>query len=129
MSRNQDFSVVKTEKIKIPTLPFPDIKKAILGKKYILSLVFGTDQLLRKLNYSYRREKYTANVLSFSLSPNEGEIFISPRQAGKDSGRFGETQSEFLLHLFIHGLLHLKGYRHGSKMDKQERKFRRKFHI
>ena len=36
--------------------------------------------------------------------------------------------SEFTL-LFIHGLLHLKGYDHGDTMDKMEHKYLKLFNI
>jgi ssRNA-specific RNase YbeY (16S rRNA maturation enzyme) len=42
---------------------------------------------------------------------------------------FDRTYENFLVFLFIHGLVHLKGYDHGDKMEKVEIKFRKKFNI
>jgi len=36
-------------------------------------------------------------------------------------------KNEFIIYLFIHGLLHLKGFAHGKKMEKEEEKIRLKF--
>lgn len=87
---------------------FKKIKDDILGKEYELSLVFAKDSLMKKLNLTYRKKNKSTNVLSFSLSENEGEIFIR------------ESDKKDALFLFIHSLLHLKGYEHCAKMEIQE---------
>jgi len=33
------------------------------------------------------------------------------------------SYSKFIKYLFIHGLLHLKGFEHSSIMEKEEKKF------
>jgi ssRNA-specific RNase YbeY (16S rRNA maturation enzyme) len=43
--------------------------------------------------------------------------------------QFGRTAQGYLRFLVIHGLLHLKGYAHGRRMEAQERKFRKKFRV
>jgi ssRNA-specific RNase YbeY (16S rRNA maturation enzyme) len=42
---------------------------------------------------------------------------------------FGRTYDNFVSFLFVHGLVHLKGYDHGDKMEKMEIKFRKIFKI
>ncbi len=42
---------------------------------------------------------------------------------------FERPYDNFLIFLFIHGCVHLKGYDHGAKMEKVEEKFRKKFKI
>ena len=83
------------------------IKEKVLGKKFDLSVVLATDAMMKKLNARYRRKKGVTNVLSFSLSRTMGEIFINRKADNPD-------------HLFVHSLLHLKGLRHGKKMEKEE---------
>ena len=108
---------------------FEQIKKAILGDKYELSLVFATPQKIRSLNKIYRNIDKPTDILSFPLSKTSGEIFICRSEAKKEMPKFGRTYDDFILFLFIHGLVHLKGYDHGPKMEKIEVKFRRKFKI
>lgn len=103
MKTDDYFSITKAVKARIPKLPFRDMKVLILGKKYSLSLVFGSGRLLKKLNRIYRRQNRVTDILSFSLSPKEGEIFINPKQAGKESRWFGETKTNFISHLFSSG--------------------------
>jgi len=88
------------------------LKEKVLGSRYNLSLVFCGPTLARKLNRERRNKDETANVLSFPLTKNFGEIFIKVPTADFSVG-----------HLFIHGLLHLKGFKHGSKMESEEKRF------
>ncbi|MEK7576050.1 MAG: rRNA maturation RNAse YbeY [Patescibacteria group bacterium] len=94
---------------------FEIIKDHIFGKKYAISLVFAGNNLMKKLNRIYRKEPKPADVLAFPLSKSEGEIFINKIKKNK------------AVYLFIHALLHLKGYKHGKKMDGMEKKLTKKF--
>lgn len=113
-------SITKTIKGKPPSLPFADIKNAVLGKDYELSLVFIGDKRAKTLNRVYRNKDYVPDILSFSYDKKEGEIFINPREAHKHAKEYEMSERKFIAYLFIHGLLHLKGYSHGSTMDKME---------
>jgi len=104
-------------------MDFSRIKNDILGKKYSLSLAFISVKKSRQLNKRYRGEDKATNILSFPLSKNEGEILICKEVARKDAPKFDKTSSQFLGFLVIHGMLHLKGMRHGSIMEKAEKKY------
>jgi len=103
------------------------IKDAVLGKHYELSLVFVGDTRSRALNRAYRSKDKPANVLSFPLSHDAGEIFINPHRVEKEASRFDHSPRTFLIFLFIHGLLHLKGHSHGSTMEKTEQRLLKRF--
>ncbi len=108
---------------------FEQIKKAVLGVKYELSLVFTTATKIRLLNKIYRNINKTTDILSFPLSKTSGEIFICRSEAKKEMIKFARPYKNFITFLFIHGLVHLKGYDHSPKMEKIEIKFRKKFGI
>ena len=110
-------------------LPFERIKDAVLGKNYELSLVFIGRKYSQTLNKKYRGKGKPANILSFPLSKTSGEIFICPETAKKDARKFEMKEREFIGYLFIHGLLHLKGLKHSSTMERAEEKIRLKFSI
>jgi len=116
-----------TIKGKQPRLPFALIAEHVLGKKYQLDLVLCSSTLSRRLNKTYRGKDTPTNILSFPLSENEGEIFIDVRKARSQAKRFGRSETDFILFLFIHGVLHLKGLSHGSRMEELERKIEKKF--
>ncbi len=105
------------------------MKEAILGKKYELSVVFCGNGLSKRLNRTYRDKDVPTNVLSFPLSKNSGEMIIDLKKTRKDAPDFEETFETFVGHLFIHGLLHLKGFDHGRTMESKEQRFRKMFHI
>ncbi len=113
MSANK-IGIRNLTKGKLPRLPFNRVKEMVLGKNYELSLVFIGNQLAKKLNQTYRHKNDPANVLSFSLDKNTGEIFINLAKVKTDAK---------MTSLLIHALLHLKGWQHSSKMDSEERKF------
>lgn len=110
-------------------LPFASMKDAVLGKRYELSLVFVSRPVMRRLNRAYRGKDKATDILSFPLSASEGEIFMNLEETRKEAKKFGRDLKNFLGFLLIHGLVHLKGMRHGSRMEAQERKFRKKFNI
>lgn len=112
-----------------PNLPYENILTAVLGKQYELSLTFIGERRARKLNRTHRNAHYIPNILSFPLSPSCGEIYISPTRAKKEASRWNMSETGYIGFLFIHGLLHLKGYHHGDTMEKAEKKFISRFSL
>ncbi len=108
---------------KYPSLPYEAMKDTVLGKNYSLSLIFVGEKRARDLNLQYRKASYVPNVLSFPLTKNTGEIYITPRIAKTESKKFNMTPNGYVGFLFIHGLLHLKGYPHGATMERLEKKY------
>ena len=92
-----------------------------------ISLVFVGPTRARTLNTRLRRKDYIPNVLSYSLGPKSGEIIICLAEAEKQAPAYGMKGRAFVLYLFIHGLLHLKGWAHGATMELCERKLVAKF--
>ncbi len=123
------FSIHSTTKDRIPRLAFFDMKQATLEKDYDLSLVFVGDKRSQSLNKTYRGKSYIPNVLSFPLSKKQGEIFLNLKQAKREHKARGESYEFFVALLVIHGMLHLKGMRHGSTMEEQEAKLLAKLKI
>lgn len=112
---------------KLPSLPFANIKKEILGDEFELSLVFIGNTRSKTLNNKYRNKNKPTNILSFPLSETSGEIFIAPKVARKEAPDFDLNFDQFIARLLIHGLLHLKGMQHSSKMESKEAEFMKKF--
>jgi len=115
------FSISSTVK-NYPPLPYEAMKNNILGKSYEVSLVFIGEVRAQKLNQSTRGKDYVPNVLSFPLTEKSGEVFITPIVAEKEAKKFNLTPKGYIGYLFIHGLLHLKGFDHGPKMERLEKR-------
>lgn len=129
------FSIINTTRTKL-ALPtgrqaFVLIKNDILGKDYSLSMAFVSAKVSKELNFKYRNKNRPTNILSFSLSPKEGEIILCPSLIKKESKNknknFGKNFKNLLGYLVIHGMLHLDGLEHGDIMDKKESKYDQKY--
>ena len=97
---------------------FPKIKDAVLGKRYDLSVALIAPAAMRRaMKYKKVSTKKVSNVLSFPLSKTSGEILIC-KAAAKPYG---------VPFLFIHGLLHLKGLKHGATMEREEDRLLKRF--
>ncbi len=103
------------------------IKNDILGKKYSLSIAFISPKKSREINKKYRKIDKPTNILSFSFNKNEGEILLCSGVIKKETKEFGRTYKELLGFLVIHGMLHLKGYEHSSRMERAEEKYDKKY--
>lgn len=123
------FYITNKTKSTLPRVPFAKIKEEAMGKDYSLSLVFIGKNKSAILNYSYRQKNKPTNILSFPLNKKSGEIFITLELTKKEAKKFERTHDNFVAFLFIHGLMHLKGMEHGSRMEEAEKKLRKKFSV
>lgn len=112
-----------------PRHPYAEVAEAILGKRYDVSLVFIGARRAKTLNQTTRNKDYVPNVLSFELDATHGEIFICPPVAATEAKKFDLSPRGYILYLFIHGCLHLKGLPHGAKMDALEARYCKKFNV
>jgi rRNA maturation RNase YbeY len=99
------------EKVAAKVLPGWDLSLAFVGPAKALAL-----------NKKLRNADYTPNVLSYEVGKKSGEILICLSVAEKQSAAYDMSKENFVLYLFIHGLLHLKGMAHGVTMETRERK-------
>ena len=92
-----------------------------ISKNEATTLILCSDYIIRKLNHRYRKIDRATDVLSFPFGDPDllGEIYISPQRAKIQAKRYGLTYNEELKRLLIHGLLHLIGYDHHKKADKE----------
>ena len=112
-----------------PRLPYTAVVNRVFGKDSTLagpsgrpevSLTFVSQTRSRMLNRIYRGKDRPTNILTFPFAPSEGEILICLSTARAEARRTRVSFSKYLQRLFIHGLLHLKGFVHGSRMEKLE---------
>jgi len=93
------------------------IKNAVLGARYDLSVAFLSPAKMRAITLRTKKKDKVSNVLSFPLSKTSGEILICKAAAKPYTVEF----------LFIHGLLHLKGLKHGAIMEREEDRLLKRF--
>jgi len=103
------------------------------GREVEVSLVFCGEKKIKSLNKTYRGKDKKTDVLSFPIYSslrkghfvpqgliNLGDIFICKEIAKAQAKEFNISLDEEIVHLFIHGLLHLFGYDH--EISKKEEK-------
>lgn len=108
---------------------FASMKNKVLGKNFELSLTFIGTARMKKLNFQYRKKNYVTDILSFNVDKNVGEIVINPDKSRQKAPLFERTFDNYLKFIFIHGLFHLKGFDHSSRMESEEEKIRKAFKI
>ncbi|OGG44882.1 rRNA maturation RNase YbeY [Candidatus Kaiserbacteria bacterium RIFCSPHIGHO2_01_FULL_50_13] len=116
-----------THRVFLRRVPLERIASALLSKHYTLSIALVGDARAKRLNNTYRKKNYVPNVLSFSLAKDEGEIVLNIRKAEREARVLGVSPVARIAHLYVHGLLHLKGMRHGAAMDTLEKNILRRF--
>ena len=109
-----------------PGFPYKKIAQAVLPH-WEISLVFAGTKRAQRLNMQLRNKSYVPNVLSYESGKHSGEIIICLPIAQMQAQLYGVSYPHFVVFLFIHGLLHLKGLPHGTTMEKYERTFLKRF--
>ena len=90
-----------------------------------VSLRFINIRNRKKLNYSFSGSNKETNVLSFLPDPNEtdennnsvGDVAICVDVLKKEAKEQNKEFLDHLIHLFVHGVLHLLGYMHDSDKE------------
>jgi probable rRNA maturation factor len=94
------------------------------------TIVLGSDQLLRRLNATYRGKDVPTNVLSFPFKPRAradregnrylGDVVLAAETIGKEAAERRLEPAHHVQHLVLHGLLHLIGYDHETEAQAVE---------
>jgi probable rRNA maturation factor len=126
---DEKLTIINKTRSALPRADFRAIKNAAMGAGYSLSLVFIGERRSRRLNNAYRGKDKPTNILSFPYDKKSGEIFITLSVAKRQHKKFDRSFDNFVAFLLIHGLTHLKGFDHGSRMERAEEKLRKQFSI
>jgi len=114
----------------------PSIKNAVKETLYysdasqqvLLTVVFEADETLHQLNYQYLGIDAPTDVLSFPadyVDPETGrrylgDILISVPRAIEQADVGDHPLADELLLLVVHGVLHLLGYDHMEREEKEQ---------
>jgi probable rRNA maturation factor len=105
-----------------------------------VSILLTGDDRLRELNHDFRGQNRTTNVLSFPAGEPVptlrasgvfplGDIAVALETAAREARVEGKTLDDHLMHLIVHGTLHLLGYDHEQDAEEAERMERREVEI
>ena len=98
---------------------------AVLSDKNITeaeaSVVLGNDDFVQGLNRDYRSKDKPTNVLSFPQDlPMLGDIVFAYETVQREATEQEKSFDDHLLHLTVHGTLHLLGYDHIDDGEAEE---------
>lgn len=87
---------------------------AACGRRGDLSILLADDAKLEALNTRFRGRKKPTNVLSFPAESGAylGDVALAYGVAAREAAEAAKTIHDHVLHLAIHGVLHLLGYDH-----------------
>jgi len=90
-----------------------------------ISILFTDDKNMRIFNKSYRELDKTTDVLSFPQGFSEnnhllGDILISLDTAIRQSKTYQVDPEDEIDRLLVHGILHLLGYDHKKKKEREQ---------
>jgi len=71
----------------------------------------------RRLNSLFRKRDYATNVLSFPYARGEGDVVLCHPVIAREARAQGKSVAAHYAHLVVHGMLHLRGYRHERKAE------------
>jgi probable rRNA maturation factor len=89
-----------------------------------LAIVLTDDSSIRVLNRDWRGKDAPTNVLSFPAAASRpgapvllGDIVIAYETAAREAAAENKLFMQHLVHLAVHGFLHLIGYDHAAEQD------------
>ena len=92
------------------------VQRAARGKvAFAVAILLTDDNRLRTLNRRHRGRDKPTNVLSFAAPPESGhlgDVAIAYGTAKREADTAGKPLLHHVLHLTVHGVLHLLGYDH-----------------
>ena len=95
-------------------------------KKISVNFFLTSNKKIRELNFKYRKQNISTNVLSFPMQLNHhdnyilGDIVLANKILLKESIEQKISKYDYLCKMTIHGMLHLLGYDHKTEKQFQE---------
>jgi probable rRNA maturation factor len=121
------------EKKPSPWLPHKHLRQ--MRDQGELSLVLVSNAKIRQLNKQWREKDYATDVLSFPLAVDEnlqilpappgqswelGEVVVSLEKTAEQAAEYGHSFEREFAFLYVHGLLHVLGFDHITKVQESD---------
>jgi len=92
---------------------------SVLLKNASITIRIVDEKESKSLNYTFRNQKKSTNVLSFMISENPliGDIILCHPVIKNEAKNQNKKIHSHYAHLLIHGYLHLLGYSHDKELD------------
>ena len=96
---------------------------------YEVSIIFTDEARIREINNDYRHIDRATDVISFAFADGVGaeyapfllgDIFICTDVVANHAKKYGTTFDEEMTFMVVHGILHLLGFDHHKKKEREE---------
>ena len=98
-----------------------------------LSVIAMSDDELLEINRNSLKHDYLTDVITFEIERTEAslesEIYISVERATANAKRFKRTVELEIIHLIIHGTLHLAGYTDKTPSGRKQMRNRERWYL
>lgn len=121
-----DCEAIVTETIQ-KTFMNAKLPQDFAGKSVEIGIILANDDLVRVLNRDYRNKDKPTNVLSFPMHDEQtniggeaimlGDVFLAYETIKKEAQEQDKLFKHHMIHLLVHGCLHLLGYDHKKDED------------
>jgi probable rRNA maturation factor len=87
-----------------------------------VSILFTDDAHIQRLNAAWRGKDKPTNVLSFpqGAGPLLGDVVLASETVAREAALAGKPLEAHMVHLIVHGFLHLLGYDHEREDEAEE---------
>ncbi len=84
-----------------------------------IAILFSDDAKLQSLNKTHRNKDSATDILSFPSDDDDflGDLALSYDALSAQAAQMAITDAQHLLHLLVHGVLHLLGHDHENDTD------------
>ena len=112
-------------------------RAAIGAKRKSLTVALADDRRVRALNARDRQKDKPTNVLSYPSGEKAflGDVVLARQTVWREAKEHGKTPADHLVHLVVHGTLHLLGHDHetsdadADRMEALERRILKRLGI
>ena len=125
---NNTLRIFNETALRIPRKKLGLLYTTLLQKTCSLNIVITNDSHTKNLNHTYRKKDAPANILTFKAQDTmPAEIYLGAKQVQLLADETKEGVTRQILFLVLHGMLHLRNYKHGKKMEDLEDFYAKKY--
>jgi len=94
-------------------------RAATSNRKRSLTIALADDRRVRALNARDRKKDKPTNVLSYPSGEHDflGDVVLARQTVWREAKAQGKRPADHVVHLVVHGALHLMGYDHESTAE------------
>ena len=109
------------------------LEKEGFSKDLLLRVIFLDDETLLLMNKEFLNHDYYTDIITFPIEESEdtleAELYISIDRVRDNAQKEDESFSNELLRVFLHGILHLVGYKDDTAQAKKIMREKESFYM